>query len=469
MRLSSLVLAGTFIFGTMHFAHAAPWVDTQDAYLYQSIQQLANAGFITTPVNTVPIMWNPIIQDLANIDVNRLNQAQKHAFYRVQAAAGFARQSNIKHLAVKATNAPVQKTGFGAEYLQKAQLSLGTELTEGNWSVGLYKQFNRDSFINSAHSETNPLNENKTSWNNSFAAYTAGNWVISASTQPQWWGPSIGQSFNQNANQQPPRMIQLNRLNPNAPFSKHLAWLGPTSVNVQYGYHASTDMLRHASFLATRVGIKPHNKLELAISQRAISPKATEQQLDFSPKTEDNINNFGFDVSFNLTPVTNLYAELSQQTSNSTYASANSWMVGGRYHLANEHAMLRFFVEHQQQQAAYFTWQNIQQQAASDLSNKQWQAGVHISTPSGRAGYLYLTQRQFDETATIAKQALYTISNPHLTQARNALNLGYQHPVGYGLLQIDLQLTKQHNKQLSSNTQQHTYEHSTGVRWEWRW
>lgn len=470
MRLSSLALVGSFLFCTMHNAHAAPWVDTQDAYLHQSIQQLANAGLITTPINTVPIMWRPLIQDLANIDVNKLNQAQKHAFYRVQSAAGFARQNNIKHLAIKATNAPLQKTGFGADYLQKTQVSLGTELTDGTWSLGVYKQFNHNSFINSANNvETNPLSENKTGWNNSYAAYTAGNWVLSTTLQQQWWGPGISQSFHQNANQQPARIVQLNRLNPNQPFTESLAWLGPTSVNIQYGYYASTDILRHASFLATRVGIKPHSKLELALSQRSIGPKATEQQLNLSPLSEEKINNVGIDLSFNLTPFSALYAEISQQISNNAYTSANSWMVGGRYHLASEHVMLRFFAEHQQQQPEYLAWQSITQQADSDISNKQWVAGVHVTTPSGQAGYFTVTQRQFSETAATAKPALFNVVGTNLPQARSAMNVGYQHPLLGGLFQVDLQLIKQHSKQTLESASQEKYQHSIGARWEWRW
>lgn len=49
-------------------AAATPWVDTHDNYLRQSLQSLAQAGLLTGPVNTYPIMWKNIAIDLNRID-----------------------------------------------------------------------------------------------------------------------------------------------------------------------------------------------------------------------------------------------------------------------------------------------------------------------------------------------------------------------------------------------------------------
>ena len=37
-------------------AMATPWLDTSDNYLRQSLQTLAQAGLLTGPINTYPIM-----------------------------------------------------------------------------------------------------------------------------------------------------------------------------------------------------------------------------------------------------------------------------------------------------------------------------------------------------------------------------------------------------------------------------
>ncbi|WP_423186019.1 capsule assembly Wzi family protein [Alishewanella sp. d11] len=473
MRLSSFYLAASISLIASPLAFAAPWVDTQDAYLHQSIQQLASAGLIKTPINTLPIMWQPLVQDLANIDVNQLTPANQHAFFRVQAAASFARQSHTRQVAVKGASDAVHKNGFGDNYQQKAQLSLGTEVTGGNWSAGIVKQFNHDSFINSANSATNPLSENTDSWNNTYAAYTAGNWVLSASLQQQWWGPGISHSFNQNANQQPTRLLQVNRLNPNLPLHDSLDWLGAVTLNVQYGYHAGTDVLRHATFFASRVGVKPFDKLEIGLSQRSISPKQPEQLLNLAPLSLANIRTFGADAQYNLTAAAAVYGEVSQQLSNRDYQSASAWLLGARYHLGNQYVLLRFYAEYQQQPAQYYAWQNISQQADSQAAHKQLVAGLHVSTPTGQAGYIRLTQRDFQAANVTEAAPVFTLPNAVLVQAETSVNLGYQFPLFQGLLQADYQLAKlaepalvAEPTNLESNK---SYQHSVGLRWEWRW
>lgn len=47
---------------------AAPWVDASDIYLRADIQALADAGVITVPVNTYPLMWSGIGGDLAKVE-----------------------------------------------------------------------------------------------------------------------------------------------------------------------------------------------------------------------------------------------------------------------------------------------------------------------------------------------------------------------------------------------------------------
>ena len=54
---------------------AAPWVDASDIYLRADIQALADAGVITVPVNTYPLMWSGIGGDLAKVEPELLSPA----------------------------------------------------------------------------------------------------------------------------------------------------------------------------------------------------------------------------------------------------------------------------------------------------------------------------------------------------------------------------------------------------------
>ncbi|WP_373401860.1 hypothetical protein, partial [Klebsiella pneumoniae] len=64
-------------------SHAAPWVDSSDIYLRADIQALADAGVITVPVNTYPLMWAGIGADLAKVEPATLTPALTDAFSRV--------------------------------------------------------------------------------------------------------------------------------------------------------------------------------------------------------------------------------------------------------------------------------------------------------------------------------------------------------------------------------------------------
>ena len=50
------------------FAKAEPWLDTRNAPLRADIEQLSRAGIISVPINTWPLMWSGILNDLERRD-----------------------------------------------------------------------------------------------------------------------------------------------------------------------------------------------------------------------------------------------------------------------------------------------------------------------------------------------------------------------------------------------------------------
>jgi len=50
------------------FAKAEPWLDTHNAPLRADIEQLSRAGIISVPINTWPLMWSGILNDLERRD-----------------------------------------------------------------------------------------------------------------------------------------------------------------------------------------------------------------------------------------------------------------------------------------------------------------------------------------------------------------------------------------------------------------
>lgn len=448
MRFVYTVVLASATLAFSPLLQAAPWVKTEEQFLQQSIQLLANAGLIKTPVNTWPLMWQPILQDLAQIDTQGLTDAQLHAYLRIKSAAGFAQQDRINSLTLSGSNEALGPRGAGNQYQQEAMLSLGAELKDNNWTAAVYKQFRRDAY------DANSFSDNDTHWDGSYGAYTAGNWVMLAAIHQQWWGPAIHSSFNFNNQQRPAKSLQISRLNPNLPLHQRLSSLGAVQFNLQYGEFAGTAPTRHATYLASRIGLKPFTALEVGLSGRKLQPKPEQQAISepfYQQLPQQDVTTLGVDLRYHLNNQTALYAEYSSQRSDET---ASGWLVGGQYHLGNEFVLLRFFSEYQHIAADYNQWLFIQPGQIQAAIKNEWVAGVQITTPSGESGYL-----KFSKTSSQLNPA-----QPELLVDPAAIHAGYQRPLLSGLVNIDYQL--QRAKQYVDTTE---LNHAVGVRWEWRW
>ena len=82
------------------FTSAEPWIDTSNIYLRSSIQQLADAGHIKTPVTTFPLMWLDIGRDLKHVDYSSLNSSEKQAFDYVNHQFRMAKNNSKKEASI---------------------------------------------------------------------------------------------------------------------------------------------------------------------------------------------------------------------------------------------------------------------------------------------------------------------------------------------------------------------------------
>jgi len=494
MRLISSVFWVSAALLTANTAFAAPWIKTDDQYLQQSIQQLANAGLLTTPVNTWPVMWAPILQDLANINVNTLTSAQLHAYHRVKSAASFNQATQIQSVALQGSSDPLGQVGIGQQYQQKAAIRLGTEAKGNNWSGGIYKQFRQDAY------DANSVSENASNWDGSYGAYTAGNWVFISAIHNQWWGAGVQSSFNFNNTQRPTRSLQISRLNPHETLHETLDWLGPISMNLQYGTFAGTAPLRHATYYAARVGFKPISTVEVNITARRIKPEQDTLQLtepySYLLPTE-NVNTFGADIRHHITPQLAWYGEVSHQAKGDTrdglasqmslLDSATGYILGTQYHIGNQSVLLRFFAEYQAIPKAYNQWVFIEPGKHNTPLKSQAVLGLQVSGVSGKAGYVTFSQRKYSDQYNVLDTNPTFIDIAGAFSKGNQLTLGYQQPLFKGLLQLDYQLEKGQRVQdaillennstdanmaqtaINSSNSNSDYSHAIGARWEWRW
>ncbi len=454
-------------------AHATPWVNADDRYLRTSITLLADAGYIRAPVNTYPLMWLPLMQDLAQADTSSMSDVQLLAYLRVQAAAGFAIQSNSQHLALSASNRPLAEAGTGQQYLQKAALSLGSSFKGDSWAIGVSKQFRQsawqpDVVTNDSEQPQALSSANHSSWDGSYAAYTLGNWVLSASQQNQWWGPAKHSSFMFNNLERPTKTLAISRLNSLVPLHHSLDWLGPVNVNVQVGEYASQAVLSQRRFVAARLDLRPIDKLQLGLSSRYLrhADAATSSNPPAAAVQPEASRVYALDLRYSLSSAHGIYTELSRQQA---AEQQHGWLVGTDYQFGNQHLQLQLFAEYQRLQQGDSFWQYQPLSVTPLPLSNQWQAGLNIHTPSGKSGYVQLSRQQGEQSTGLT--------------AVSRLSGGYQQALLKGLLSVDYQLSRQShspavmsgsansndNNANNSTEQSNTFEHTIAMTMQWRW
>lgn len=237
---------------------ATPWLDTQDNYLRQSLQSLAQAGLLTGPVNTYPIMWKNIAIDLNRIDSATLSPQLQFAVAHLRSALSANRQGQQSGLKVKANSATANHQYFGETYYEDAAASLFHERQTDTVAGRL--QVNQRQLDDSSSEQSSTLD-------GSYLALIRGNWVLQVDQAAVWWGPGQQSSLLLSNNARPMPSIRLTRHGWQPDERSWLRWLGPWSATTFLGYgqrHSAVPQTRH---WGGRLTLRPVPALELGASR----------------------------------------------------------------------------------------------------------------------------------------------------------------------------------------------------------
>ncbi len=258
MRNSWTPLAGLGLLFSSLTLQAAPWLDTQDNYLRQSLQSLAQAGLLTGPVNTYPIMWKNIAIDLERLNTDQLSPELQFAVAHLRSALHANRQSQINGLKLKANSATANHQYFGESYFEDAALSLFSETLHDNVAGRL--QVNRRSLDSQS-------TEQSTTFDGSYLALMQGNWVLQLDQMPVWWGPGQQSSLLLSNNARPMPTIRLTRHGWQADERDWLRWLGPWSATTFVGDGQHNATVPQTRLWGGRLTLRPVPALELGASR----------------------------------------------------------------------------------------------------------------------------------------------------------------------------------------------------------
>ena len=241
-------------------AQAAPWVDTSDIYLRADIQALADAGVITSPINTYPLMWSGIGVDLARAEPSLLSKALIEAYARVnfyyQGAVNNRGNTRVK---VAAATDAARFQHFGSDYREKGQIQGSHEYLGQHLAYKL-----------SASANYHPNDDKDFRFDDNYIAVILGNWVTTFGTVAQWWGPGFDSSLHMSTNARPMSSLMISRNNPQAFETPLLSWLGAWTLTAGVSLTEQERYAANAMLWSLRGSIKPLKQLEVGVSWTAM-------------------------------------------------------------------------------------------------------------------------------------------------------------------------------------------------------
>ena len=261
MDASRYIAIGLMVMSIGHSAvQAEPWVDTRDAWLRADIERLSQAGVIKVPINTWPLMWGSVMNDLEAVKVRDIPIAMRGSLGRVLSAGKDAIRSDDPHQSVSLSVASESQTfrhfGDGARE--------GVEFKVRRNGLTDHMAYNFEVI-----QSKDPWDEDTTHHDNSYFGFVVGNWIGLLGNIEKWWGPGWSSSIILSNNARPTPGFTLHR-NYSDPFEwPVLAWLGPWTANLFISKLDDTRVIDDAKLVGLTVGFRPTPSLEINLRRSA--------------------------------------------------------------------------------------------------------------------------------------------------------------------------------------------------------
>jgi len=237
---------------------AAPWIDAGDATLRHHLLVLADAGLITVPVNTWPLMWAGIRRNLERADHFDLDAAQATSLAYVQFAATRETRDDVR-LGWKTTARETKPifTDFADSQREQVESQLYADWIGGSLAGRAAVTWVVD-----------PLDNKQIRYDGSYIAGVLGNWALSVGAIDRWWGPGWQQSNILSTNARPIPGVSIQRNYSDAFRTPWLSWLGPWQL-VSFMGQDESKAIEKPLLWGLRITMRPLQSLELGISRTA--------------------------------------------------------------------------------------------------------------------------------------------------------------------------------------------------------
>lgn len=252
-------LVATVFLLTAAVTHAEPWLDTRNTPLRVDIELLSSASIITVPINTWPLMWAGILNNLESYDQPLPPQLQ-NSFGRVLTAGRQATREDSANLTAKLSLATGSQflRHYGDDTRDQGAISLSR--------TGLTDHFAYNLEVTRVH---DAWDGDQTVYDNSYFGFVLGNWIGLVGNIEKWWGPGWNSSLILTNNARPAPGFTLQR-NYSDPFELPvLKWLGPWTTSIFIAQLDDERVIDNAKLVGMTLGFRPVPSLEINFRRTA--------------------------------------------------------------------------------------------------------------------------------------------------------------------------------------------------------
>jgi len=242
-------------------AHADPLARPGDMLLRHDIRLLVDEGVINLPMNTWPIPWGDVFDQLNRAPVTELSPESAGAMARLRDRARWELDTSEWYLTGWASAAAEPRIirAFENTPREEAEAGLAFSWTGNRFTVNLSAAYAND-----------PVDEEEFRPDDTYIGMVLGNWMVMAGWQQRWWGPGNDASSILSSNARPRPGVTLQR-NLSAPFeTKWLSWLGPWNLSTFMEYLDDERQTEDPLLWGFRFGFRPLQGLEINVTRTAM-------------------------------------------------------------------------------------------------------------------------------------------------------------------------------------------------------
>ena len=242
-------------------AHANPLARPGDMLLRHDIRLLVDEGVINLPMNTWPIPWGDVYDQLSRVPAIELSRDAADAIARLRDRARWELDTGEWYLtgwASAAAEPRIIRT-FENTPREEAETGLAFSWTGNRFTVNLSAAYAND-----------PVDQEEFRLDDTYIGMALGNWMVTAGWQQRWWGPGNDASSILSSNARPRPGVTLQR-NLSTPFeTKWLSWLGPWNLTTFMEHLDDERQTEDPLLWGFRFGFRPLEGLEINVTRTAM-------------------------------------------------------------------------------------------------------------------------------------------------------------------------------------------------------